>query len=80
MIDFTYQSPTKLVFGKSSFSEIGPLSKKYGSKVLLHYGKESVKKYGVYDKVIDELQKHGISFVELGGVIPNPSVSLVRGG
>ncbi len=80
MIDFTYQSPTKLVFGESSFSEIGPSCKKYGTKVLLHYGKESVKKYGVYDKVIKELQKHSISFVELSGVIPNPSVNLVYEG
>ncbi|MCK5779992.1 MAG: iron-containing alcohol dehydrogenase, partial [Psychrilyobacter sp.] len=53
---------------------------KYGTKVLLHYGGTSLKKYGLYDKVITSLKAENIEIFELGGVLPNPRISLVREG
>ena len=81
MINFEFYSPTKIFFGKNREEEVGKIIKNYGyQKVLLHYGKNSIKKIGLYDKVVESLKKEGIKFVELGGVEPNPKVSLVRKG
>jgi alcohol dehydrogenase YqhD (iron-dependent ADH family) len=80
MENFIYQNPTKIIFGKGTEQELGSQIKLFGSKVLLHYGSGSIKKNGLYQKVIEQLQEHNISFVELGGVIPNPSVDLVKEG
>ena len=81
MINFEYYSPTKIFFGKNREEEVGKIIKNYGySKILLHYGKNSIKKNGLYDKVVESLKKEGINFVELGGVEPNPKVSLVSRG
>ncbi len=80
MLNFEFSSPTRIVFGRGVESETGRLVKRYGSKVLLHYGGGSVKKTGVYQKVVDSLNDAGVPFVELGGVKPNPRLSLVRAG
>lgn len=81
MIDFNYYAPTQVVFGKDSESQIGSLVKKYGgTKVLLHYGGQSARRSGLLDAVKASLAESGIAFVELGGVVPNPRVSLVRTG
>lgn len=81
MINFDFYSPTKIFFGKGRENEVGEIIKKYGyKKVLLHYGKSSIKKTGLYDKVIVSLKNENIEFVELGGVEPNPKDSLVRIG
>ncbi|EPS47050.1 NADH-dependent butanol dehydrogenase [Clostridium botulinum CFSAN002367] len=55
-------------------------NKKYGSRVLLTYGGGSIKKNGVYDKVIKILKSNNIGFVELSGIDPNPRVTSVRAG
>ena len=81
MIDFNYYAPTQVVFGKDSESQTGSLVKKYGgTKVLLHYGGQSAQRSGLLDVVKASLKDSGIEFVELGGVVPNPRVSLVRKG
>ncbi len=81
MIDFNYYAPTQVVFGKETESQTGALVKKYGgSKVLLHYGGQSAQRSGLLDVVKASLTENGIEFVELGGVVPNPRVSLVRKG
>ncbi len=80
MINFDYQNGTRLVFGKGVETGIGELTKEYGTKVLLHYGSGSIKKYGLYDTIIASLNEAGVSFVELGGVIANPSLELVQEG
>lgn len=81
MIDFSYYAPTQVVFGKDSESKIGELVKKYGgTKVLLHYGGQSAVRSGLLDSVKASLDNAGIAYVELGGVVPNPRVSLVRKG
>ena len=80
MINFVYDNKTKIVFGKDTEKQVGAITKQYGKKVLLHYGKESIKKYGLYDTVIQSLKENDIEFVELGGVKANPVLSLVEEG
>ncbi len=80
MINFEFYNPARIVFGKGVESQVGALVKRHGAKVLLHYGGGSIKRTGVYDKVVDSLRAAGVNFVELGGVKPNPRLSLVREG
>jgi alcohol dehydrogenase YqhD (iron-dependent ADH family) len=80
MQNFTYQNATKIIFGKGTEDTVGAEVKKCGKKVLLHYGSGSIKKSGLYDKVIKSLKSAGVDFIELGGVKPNPRISLVREG
>ncbi len=80
MENFTFQNPTKIIFGKGSESELGKELLPYKAKVLLHYGGGSIKKSGLYDKIVRRLKEANIGFVELGGVRPNPRLSLVREG
>ena len=69
-----------IFFGKGMESRVGEEVAKYSKKVLLHFGSESFKKYGLYDKVAASLKAARVSYVELGGVKPNPSVALVYKG
>jgi len=80
MENFQFLSPTKIIFGKDTEQEVGKITKKYSNKILLHYGGGSIKKFGVYDKVIRSLKESNIEFIELGGVQPNPRLSLVQDG
>ncbi len=81
MDNFTFYAPTYFAFGRETESEAGKLIHQFGGKkVLLHYGGGSIKKNGVYDKVVASLNEAGIAFVELGGVAPNPRASLVYEG
>ncbi|RCW60309.1 MULTISPECIES: iron-containing alcohol dehydrogenase [Halanaerobium] len=80
MQNFTFQNTTKIVFGRDTEEEVGQYTAEHGSKVLLHYGGGSIKKYGTYDKVVESLKKAGVDYVELGGVEPNPKLSLVKEG
>jgi alcohol dehydrogenase len=80
MENFNFQCGTKLIFGKDTESLVGEETKKYGKKVLLHYGSGSIKKTGLYDKVTSSLKKSGVSFIELKGVVPNPRLDLVNDG
>lgn len=77
MKDFDFISPTKIYFGEGKEKNIGKIIKEYGfKKVLFHYGKNSIKKYGLYDVVVKSLNENNVDFIELGGVLPNPDVSL----
>ncbi len=81
MRDFNYYAPTEVVFGKQSEEQVAHLVKKYGgSKVLVHYGGQSAKRSGLLDKICNLLQKEGIDYVMLGGVVPNPRLSLAQQG
>lgn len=81
MDNFNFCSSTYFAFGKGKEAEVGNLVKKFGgTKVLIHYGGGSVIKSGLMDKVKAELDNAGISFVELGGVVPNPRAGLVYQG
>lgn len=81
MKDFIYYAPTEVVFGKRSEEKVAALVKKYGgSKVLVHYGGGSAKRSGLLDKICTLLKEAGIDFLTLGGVVPNPRLSLVQEG
>ena len=80
MQNFTFQNQTKVIFGKGKEELVGAEVKKHSDNILLHYGGGSIKKYGVYDKVIESLEAEGINVTELGGVQPNPRLSLVKEG
>lgn len=78
MIDFAFHNPTKIFFGKTSLTHLHDEAARYGSRVLLVYGGGSIKRTGVYDQVMAQLA--GMQVWELGGVQPNPRLSLVRDG
>ncbi len=81
MNNFIYYTPTKVYFGKKEDEKIGEIIKSYGFKnVLVHYGKSSVKKTGLLDKVIFKLKENNINYIELGGVNANPINELVLEG
>jgi len=81
MIDFEFYTPTRVFFGKDTHLKVGEIIKNYGfKKVLFHYGGGSIKRTGLYDQVVKSLSSNGIDFVELGGVQPNPKLSLVKTG
>lgn len=81
MVNFEYFTPTKVVFGKNAEEKTGELIKAQGcKKVLVHYGGNSAKKSGLLDRICVSLEKEGISYVTLGGVVPNPHLSKVYEG
>ena len=81
MTDFHFLTPTEIVFGKSSEEHLTGLLAKYGAhKVLIHYGGGSAERSGLLTKIRTMLGSAGIAHVELGGVVPNPKLSLVRDG
>jgi alcohol dehydrogenase YqhD (iron-dependent ADH family) len=81
MVNFDFKNPTRIIFGKGTIPQAGPVIKEYGgTKVLLHFGGGSIKSNGVYDTVKKSLSAAGIAMVELGGVKPNPRLSLVHEG
>lgn len=80
MIDFTFQNPTKIYFGRTALTNLGAEVQKYGSRVLLVYGGGSIKRTGLYDKIMRILSSIGVRVWELGGVQPNPRLSLVYKG
>ncbi|TXC89364.1 iron-containing alcohol dehydrogenase [Metabacillus litoralis] len=80
MQNFTFDNKTKIIFGKDKEQVVGEESVVYGKKLLLHYGGGSIKESGLYDTVLNSLKEQNIEVYELGGVKPNPRVSLVREG
>ena len=80
MKDFELCIPTRIVFGKDRVAEIAGYAKEYGSKLLLVYGMSSIKKTGVYGKVVGALKKEGLEIIEHPGVKSNPVLSHVKKG
>lgn len=81
MENFRFYAPTYFCFGRDSEKEIGALVRRFGGhKVLLHYGGGSIKRNGVYDRVIASLNNAELPYVELPGVLPNPRSGLVYEG
>ena len=75
---FTYNAPTKLLID-FDINNLGEVIKNYGFKrVLFLYGGGSIKKIGLYDKVVNSLNYYGIEYIEESGVEPNPKLSFVR--
>ena len=80
MKNFVYSQPTKIVFGAGTPEQIGKHLAPLAQKVLLHYGGGSAVKSGLIDRIKTSLDQAGIRYCELGGVQPNPRLSLVRAG
>ena len=81
MNNFEFYAPTRVIFGKETEMRTGALVKEYGgSKVLIHYGGQSAVRSGLVDRVKASLDAAGVTYVELGGVVPNPHLSKVREG
>ena len=80
MNNFVFQNPTKIIFGRGMEKYVGKETLAFSKNILLHYGGGSIKKTGLYDRVVQSLKEAGIRWVELSGVKPNPRLSLVREG
>ena len=79
--NFNYYTPTQIVFGKGAELQTGALVQAQNcKKVLLHYGSGSARKSGLLDRIEKSLTEEGIAYVQLGGVVPNPRLSLVYKG
>ncbi len=81
MAGIEFYAPSRVIFGNGVEHQVGQMLTEFGAKkVLIHFGTGSVRKSGLLDNVEEELRKAGIEYIELGGVIPNPRLSLVRKG
>ena len=81
MENFVYRNPTTIHFGKKMEAEVGEIVSQYSKNILLHhYGEEIMRMIGIHDTVRDSLTAAGVNFTELGGVVANPRVSLIRQG
>lgn len=80
MYNFTFQNTTKICFGENQLVHLGEELKHYGTRVLLTYGGGSIKKIGLYDKIMEELKKAGLTVFELSGIEPNPRHTTVNRG
>lgn len=78
--DFSYCNPTRLYFGENSLDNLSKELANYGNKVMLTYGGGSIKKSGLYDKVIAILKESGKEIFEDPGVMPNPTVEKLYEG
>lgn len=78
MNNFTFQVGTDIRFGKDRLEELAPVLTEFGKTVLLVYGGGSIKKNGLYDRVLKELRDFTI--IELAGVEPNPRIETVAKG
>lgn len=80
MNDFIFHNPTKVYFGKNQLTHLHEEVQKNGNSVLFVYGGGSIKRTGLYDRVITELKDNNIEVYELGGVEPNPRHTTVNAG
>lgn len=80
MNSFMYDVPTRVYFGKNQLVNLGKEVKQYGNKVLLVHGGGSIKKIGLYSKVIEELKKYNLEIFEFEGIEPNPRHTSVNNG
>ena len=80
MNNFVYDIPVKVYFGENQLGHLGEELRKFGRRVLLTYGGGSIKRIGLYDRVIEELRKADMEVFELSGIEPNPRIESVRKG
>ena len=78
--DFTYHNPCRVHFGPNALDELPGELAEYGPKVLLTYGGGSIKRNGVYDKVVTALEAAGKTVFEVPGVMSNPTADKLREG
>ena len=80
MNSFIYDIPVKVYFGRDQLQHLGAELKKFGRRVLLTYGGGSIKRSGLYDRVVEELRNADLELFELSGIEPNPRIESVREG
>ena len=80
MNNFVYDIPVKVYFGENQLGHLGEELRKFGRRVLLTYGGGSIKRIGLYDRVIEELRMADMEVFELSGIEPNPRIESVRKG
>ncbi len=81
MFDFTFHNPTKIIFGADKETLIGAELKAAGiTRVLLVYGRNSVVKSGLLDRVLASLKAENVACTQFGGVVSNPVLSHTRDG
>lgn len=80
MENFDFISPTKIIFGKGTENRVGKEVKEYSKKILFVYGGGSIKKTGLYDRVVKSLKDNNVDFIELSGIKPNPRLEPVKKG
>ncbi len=80
MQNFTHHIPTKVYFGKGQIAALSEELKKRAKKILIITGGGSVKKHGIFDDVISQVKKAGVSSIELSGIKPNPRLKSVHQG
>ena len=78
MENFIAYNPTKLHFGRDVVEQLGEASQEFGKKILLMYGKGSIKKNGIYDQVIKQLKSYNAEIIEYSGIKSNPLVDDVN--
>ncbi len=79
-LDFVYQNPTTIYFGKESLNNLKAEMANYGNTIMLAYGKGSIKKSGLYDQVVSILKDCGKNIVEVTGIMANPTWEKVKEG
>ncbi len=79
-LDFTYQNPTTIYFGKKALENLKAELTNYGDTIMLAYGKGAIKKIGLYDAIISVLKESGKNIVELTGIMANPTYKKVMEG
>ncbi len=81
MENFEFHSPTKVIFGKDAESRVGEeIAARGFKKVLIHFGGTYLIENGVLDKIHKSLEASGLAYVDMGGVVPNPRLSLAIEG
>lgn len=81
MINFEFHTPTKVIFGKGAETNAGTEIKSRGfKKVLIHFGGTYLQENGTLDRIHQSLTDSGLEYIDLGGVVPNPRMSLVKEG
>jgi len=78
--DFTFENPTRIHFGKNSLDKLEEELKNYGKNILLAFGGGSIKKNGIYDKVVAILKKCDKNIIECSGILPNPALNKMLEG
>lgn len=78
--DFIYDIPVRIYFGRDQLHHLGSELKQYGTRVLMTYGGGSIKRIGLYDRVVKEIRDAGLELYELSGIEPNPRIDSVRKG
>lgn len=80
MLNFNVHFPTRIRFGRGKIEELGREILAYGNKVLLVYGRGSIKRNGLYEQIMQIFRDNSIAYVELSGVQANPRISSVHQG